>query len=328
MEIIENIFDKDMKLESDLISKKVCFLDIETTGLNKNTETIYLIGLAYYDNDLEKWNIVQLFAEELKEEIDIVLEAHKILSDFDVIINYNGTSFDIPFLNSKLKFYKTNKEIEIDKSLDLYRVMQSNKNIFHLKNYKLKTIEEFLGIHREDKLTGKECIQFYFDYLVTKDLELKNSILLHNYEDLYYLLDVVKIIDIFNEMKSFHIRYKGNDNHFLIEGLTLNKDYLFIRGIVENNHVGNIMYYEDYYKIIIGKDNRFEVSLEVKEGMVTPTNRCLFINRETFNLKNKPYWSNEFQIPKGIILLCVDKDYYIENIKMVIKTLILGILIN
>ena len=322
MKIIEKTFTKDMNTNFNLMDEKVCFLDIETTGLNRSIDSIYLIGLVYYDNSIQGWKIIQLFAEELKEEVDILLEAYKMISSFDTIINYNGTSFDIPFINSKLKFYRTNLLIDMDKSLDLYRIIQSNKYLLDLKNYKLKTIESFLGIHREDTFTGRECIDFYFDYLITKNVESKDHILQHNYEDLYYLLDVVKIVDILNHKKSFIINYRDSTNHFLIADIDLKKDYLFIRGKINNNTIRNTIYFTDNYKIIITRDNTFEVSLEVKEGLVTPTTGCTFINAISFDLPNKAYWSDQFKVPKGIILLSVEKNYYMENIKLVMSSLI------
>lgn len=322
MEIIEKYIDKDVDINLYFMDKKVCFLDIETTGLNRSIDSIYLIGLVYYDDSYQSWKITQLFADELKEEVDILLEAYKILSSFDLIINYNGTSFDIPFINSKLKFYRTNLSIDIEKSLDLYRIIKSNRSILDLGNYKLKTIEKFLGIHREDKFTGRECIDLYFDYLVTKNIESKDNILLHNYEDLYYLLDVIKILDILEDKKSFNITYNNKESHFLIDSIKLNKDYLFVKGIITNNNIRNTIYFADNYKVIIEKDNTFEISLEVREGMVTSTKKCIFIKAIDFGLSMDLYWSNQFKIPIGIILISVEKNYYVENIKGVIGGLI------
>lgn len=322
MEILEKVFNKELDINSGLLNRKICFLDIETTGLNRSTDSIYLIGLVFYDNEVQGWKMVQLFAEELKEEIDVLLEAYKLLEVFDLIINYNGNSFDIPFINSKLKFYKTDLSIDMDKSLDLYRIIQANKKILQLHNYKLKTIEEYLGIYREDKITGRECINLYFDYLITKNSISKANILLHNYEDLYYLLDVIKIIDILKHKKSFLINCSNMENIFLIEEINLNKDYLLIKGKIDNNSIGNTVYFAENYKIIISNDDKFEVSLEVKEGLVSPTQRCVFINVVDYDLPRQGYYSNQFKLPKGIVLLSVEKNYFIENLKLVLERLI------
>lgn len=146
--------------------------------------------------------------------------------------------------------------------------------------------------------------------------------MLHNYEDLYYLLDVINIIEILNQKKSFTIEYNNHNNYFLINEIILNKDYLSIRGKIEDNNIINTIHFADNYKIIITKDNIFEVSLEVEEGLVTPTKRCTFIKAMSFDFPNKVYWSDKFTIPKGIVLLSVENVHYMDNIKLIIRGLI------
>ena len=322
LKIIENPIEKWVSIPHDLKEVKLCFLDIETTGLNKSMDTIYLVGLICFDDSINMWKSIQIFAEELNEEVDILLEAYKIISSSDLIVNYNGSSFDIPFINSKLKYYKTNLTIDIDLSLDIYRIIKANRNILPLENLKLKTVEEYLNIYREDKHTGKDCINFYFDYLVTKNLLSRENILLHNYNDLYYLMEVLDILNILDSKKSFCINYKNNENFLYIESIYLSKDYLFIDGHIKGSNLDSIMYFADNYKVIINKDNSFEVSIEIIKGLVTPTKSCLFIRTEDFNLSNKTYCIDEFKIPGNLILLEVEKIYYIENIKTVIGELI------
>lgn len=326
MEKIEKVINKNINHKLNLKDKKICFLDIETTGLNRTRDSIYLVGIGYYDDKLLSWKIVQFLAEELSEEVDVLLEAYRLLSKFDIIVNYNGTSFDIPFINNKLKFYRSNLSLDVDKSLDLYRIIRSNKNILQLENYKLESIERYLGIHRKDKYTGKECIDFYRDYLINKNSLSKKKILLHNYEDLYYLLDVIKILDILESKKSFTINHKGQDNVFLIESIEFLKDYIFIRGNIDKNNIGNTVYFADNYKFILENKGDFEISFEVLEGMVTSSKKCVFIKAEDFNLPKDEYWVNEFKIPRGIILLSVEKKDCIDNIKLVSKNLIENII--
>lgn len=323
---MEDPIKKQVLIPSNLKKDKLCFLDIETTGLNKSMDTIYLVGLICFDESIDMWKSIQIFAEELNEEVEILLEAYKIISNFDVIVNYNGSSFDIPFINNKLKYYKTDLSIDINLSLDIYRIVQSNRNILPLDNLKLKTIEEYLGIYREDKHTGKDCINFYFDFLLTKNRLSRENILLHNYDDLYYLLDVLNILDILDSKKSFLVNYKNNDNLFCIENFYLNKDYLYINGHIKDSNLASIVYFADNYKVIINRDNSFEVSIEVIKGLVTPTKSCLFIRSIDFNLSNKTFCNDEYKIPRDLILLEVEKIYQIENIKMVMGDLIERIL--
>src|SRR5699024_11900087 len=101
MEIVKEKFNYNLLNNHELLEKNVCFFDIETTGFNRNKEIIYLIGILYYDKKDKNWNIIQLFADELKDEIEVLEKAYRILSTFDLIINYNGNTFDIPFMNHK-----------------------------------------------------------------------------------------------------------------------------------------------------------------------------------------------------------------------------------
>ncbi len=326
MRLIEKSFNKEVHIHSRLKDKNICFLDIETTGLNKFIDTIYLIGLLYFDKDAGYWKVTQLFAEELVEEVDILLKSYNILSEFDLIANYNGTSFDIPFINNKLNYYKTNLSIDIDLSLDIYKIVKVNRSILPLKNLKLKSIEEYLGIYREDKYTGKDCINFYFDYLITKNKLAEENILQHNFFDLYYLLDIMELLNIIENKKSLIINYKNHNSRFYIDEIHLNKDFLFIYGNIKDNSLGDIIYFADSYKAIITKEKAFEVSIEVEKGLITPTQECLFIKSSDYSLTNEKYQDYGFNVPKGLILLGVEKKYYIDNIKIVMSELIEGIL--
>lgn len=321
MESIIKTFNKGIKLHKSISNKKICFMDIETTGLNRSIHSIYLIGIIFFDEKINNWKIIQLFANELKDEAEVILEAYNIMLNFDLIVNYNGSSFDIPFINNKLAFYKTGLSINIDKSFDLYSIIKSNKNILALKNYRLKTIEEYLGIYRKDSLSGKECIDLYFDYLISGNISAKDAILLHNYEDLYYLLDIMSIIDIMDKKKTFSVNYNNQDNHFIIHKIERKKDYLFIKGDLVNTNMGSLVYYGDNFNISINQDNSFKISLEVKEAMITTNEKCIFIRGIEYNLSDQLFSNYSYKTPKGVILLKVE-NYYIDNIKLVLSSLI------
>lgn len=83
-------------------------------------------------------------------------------------------------------------------NFDILRVSRANRAYLNLSDYKLKTLEKFLGIERTDAISGKESVEMYFDYLSSKDSSLKEKILLHNYED---ILNIVDLFSIFNFCK-------------------------------------------------------------------------------------------------------------------------------
>lgn len=90
---------------------------------------------------------------------------------------------------------------------DILRVSRANRTYLNLPDYKLKTIEKFLGIDREDTISGKESVEMYYDYVSTKDPILKSKILLHNYED---ILNIVDLFSIFNFCKQSTIYKEFN----------------------------------------------------------------------------------------------------------------------
>jgi uncharacterized protein YprB with RNaseH-like and TPR domain len=114
----------------DLLKKKTCFLDIETTGLSSNYDNITLIGIHsdegtkifMKDKDLDK------FSRELKK--------------YDKIVTFNGKCFDLPFI--KNKFPDTNFPIF---HTDLRYVMADLGFRGGLKN-----IERVRGISRDDDI--------------------------------------------------------------------------------------------------------------------------------------------------------------------------------
>jgi uncharacterized protein YprB with RNaseH-like and TPR domain/predicted nuclease with RNAse H fold len=75
---------------SDSFRSKVVFLDIETTGLSHYYDDITIVGL-YDGQDVE----TLLAGHNLKRLPDA-------LARYDIIVTFNGTLFDIPFLKTKL----------------------------------------------------------------------------------------------------------------------------------------------------------------------------------------------------------------------------------
>lgn len=144
-----------------------------------------------------------------------------ILEGKKLIFTYNGHAFDIPYLNHKYKSNGFDYQIPLYYDFDILRVARANRTHLKLPDYKLKTIERFLGISREDAISGKESVEMYFDYLSSKDDDLKNKILLHNYEDILNIVDLFAIFDhcktssLYNELDyPIHITNADGNKHF------------------------------------------------------------------------------------------------------------------
>ena len=327
MEMYSHLIKAKKSISKYFPEKNICFLDIETTGLSRKYNQIYLIGLVYFNIENNSWNLIQLFADHIDEEKDLLEQFNNFISNFNLIVTYNGDSFDLPFIKHRFKTHGINSKILNINSFDIYRKIRNNSPYLHLENLKLKTIEESLGIYREDEYSGKDCINLYYQYMKTKDKILKQKILKHNYDDLYYLLDIIKIFDFINDIKSKIINFNNGKIYMEIENITIDGDVLRISSntSVMNKQI-NLFYYENGFNLHWKDKTNLIIDLEVKKGFITPTKKCLFINKTKLPVSINLEDLSKYMVPNNIVLIKVEDKYEMENIKNIIERLILYVL--
>lgn len=208
IQINNKILIKDtINLISKNIEKnKTIIIDIETTGFSPTYNYIFLIGCIYYCKG--NYYIIQWLCEKEEDEYELLFTFNKFIKDFNFIIHYNGNSFDIPFIEKRMKFYNINNNFKRFEQLDLYNVLRPYKELLGLENLKLKTVEKYCKYDREDSLDGSALIKKYKEYLITKENLLKEELLLHNYDDLlglYATLDIYKTINKINHLHNKNI---------------------------------------------------------------------------------------------------------------------------
>lgn len=196
---------------------KLLFFDIETTGFSAEISSLYLIGCAYYQDNT--WQITQWFADNYHSEKEMLICFFEFMKSFEVLVHYNGTGFDLPYLLKKIKKYSLTFDFSMIISLDLYKKAVVLKPFYSLANYKQKTIEQFLSLKREDPFSGGELIEYYNQYMQHKILskpyqEYLSALLLHNKEDLLGLLrccDILCYPDFFSGRFSLEgCKFEGN----------------------------------------------------------------------------------------------------------------------
>ena len=171
----------------------IVFIDIETTGLSPSNSSVYLIG-AVYHRQME-WHIRQWFADSLVSEQEILKEFIAFLADFRIIVSYNGEAFDLSFLRRCAEQYSVPTDrLDHITSFDILRKIRPLKNLLGLPDLKLRTIENFIGVTREDTRTGGELIDIYKEYLESRNETQYMSLLTHNEGDLKSLPQIVPIL--------------------------------------------------------------------------------------------------------------------------------------
>ena len=178
----------------------ILFLDIETTGFSAKSSNLYMIGCSYYENG--EWQLIQWLAENYEEENEVLKAFLDFCKNYSFLIHFNGNQFDIPFIEQKCEQYEYDFDFSSFDGLDIYKRIKPYKNFMKLEDCRQKTLQSFLGMIREDIFDGGELISFYHEYVVSKDEEIMNAILLHNKEDVIGMLHMVSLLsipDLFNK---------------------------------------------------------------------------------------------------------------------------------
>jgi len=272
--------------------------DIETTGLNSTYCKVILIGIMFNQNN--KTIIKQFFANTKDDEKELLLSFVDSIKNYKNHITFNGLTFDIPFLNNRLKKHNINFSICKNNDIDILKLIKPFKEKLSLSDCKLKTIEKYLGIYREDTISGKESVDLYKDYTLNQDINLKEKILLHNYEDIYYLGVIFKIKDILKD--KLNIVYI-NTNNITLELVPLNfkisKNLLCIKYTAFEGELFNINIYNDSYSIT-SDEKHIILNLLLNKGKDSNDNVILFYKLS----KIIPLKFNESFLEDNIYSLC------------------------
>jgi len=162
--------------------RRVLFLDTETTGLSGGAGTVaFEVGLGFIE--LRGMVIRQYVMRDYSEEPAMMAEIASLISRFDTIVSFNGKSFDLPLLESRMVMSRIRIALTQMPHLDLLHAARRVYKL-RLKRCNLASLEEaVLGFGRQDDLPGSQVPQRYFDYVKTREFALLEDVLRHNFED-------------------------------------------------------------------------------------------------------------------------------------------------
>ncbi len=196
MKIIKTLLRED-NFSGSTLQPNTALFDIETTGLSADTSYLYLIGAIFPEND--GLVLMQWFCDEYSEEKEVLSSFADFLSSHKRLVHFNGTGFDIPYLNKKFHRHRLACSIDATATIDIYKQLLPFKKQTTFPDFKQKTLEEAAGFSREDTFSGGDLIDVYAAYagksrlaaLTGKTEEadaLRAVLLLHNHDDLLGLL--------------------------------------------------------------------------------------------------------------------------------------------
>ena len=104
-----------------------------------------------------------------------------------MLCTFNGTTFDVPLLESRFRMNRMNPDCLDMPHLDLLHICRRLWKL-RLGRCNLGRLEEvILGQPRTDDIPGSEVPERYFTYLKTKQIELLEDVLSHNAQDIISL---------------------------------------------------------------------------------------------------------------------------------------------
>ncbi|MFC1907506.1 ribonuclease H-like domain-containing protein [Chloroflexota bacterium] len=148
------------------------YLDIETTGLSPQYSEITVVGIYICNGDDTKF--IHFVGEDIT--VDNILTA---LEGVDMIYTYNGKSFDLPFIHSRLGINLAETFGHHDLMYDCW-----NCNLYG----GFKAVEKQLGIDRKlTEVNGYEAVRLWWRYVNDYDQDALNTLLEYNKEDVVNL---------------------------------------------------------------------------------------------------------------------------------------------
>ncbi|MBV9083450.1 MAG: ribonuclease H-like domain-containing protein [Acidobacteriaceae bacterium] len=177
----------------DAAPERWAFLDTETSGLVDGPGTYaFLTGIGRITRD--GFRIRQFFMREYAEERSVLAAVEEHLKNFDVLITYNGKSYDQPLLEMRYRMSRIPSPFARLSHLD---ILHGARSLWKLRfeNCRLIELEQrVLGVEREGDLPGELIPYVYFEYLRSRHAQRLVPIFHHNAMDILTLACLTAIV--------------------------------------------------------------------------------------------------------------------------------------
>jgi uncharacterized protein YprB with RNaseH-like and TPR domain len=180
-------------LIGDIPPAKWCFLDTETTGLMGGSGTYaFLIGVGRITS--QGFRIRQFFMRDFAEEASQLSALNDHLKQFEVLITYNGRTYDQPLLETRFRMVRQRPPFSALEHLDL---LFGARRLWNLRFDSCRLVDlenQILGVERQGDLPGEMIPYFYFEYLRRHEIFRLIPIFHHNAIDILTLACLTAIV--------------------------------------------------------------------------------------------------------------------------------------
>lgn len=192
---------------ADVPHRNWLFLDTETTGLAGGSGTYaFLIGAGWIAED--GFRVRQFFMRDYSEEASVLHSLSKLMARFDVVITYNGRSYDQPLLETRYTMCRARHPFARMEHLDL---LYGARRLFRLRleNCRLVNLEnQILGYERQGDIPGEMIPWCYFEYIRSRRAHRLPPIFQHNVLDIVSLACLTGVIpEAFRDPENVRARH-------------------------------------------------------------------------------------------------------------------------
>jgi uncharacterized protein len=187
--------------------EKWCFLDTETTGLMGGSGTYaFLIGVGRITP--QGFRVRQFFMRDFGEEPSVLVALTEHLKQFEVLITYNGRTYDQPLLETRFRMVRQRPPFASLEHLDL---LHGARRLWNLRfdSCRLMDLEsQILGVERQGDLPGELIPYVYFEYVRTQEIFRLMPVFHHNAIDILTLACLTVIVP-----RAFHSPDQAEISH-------------------------------------------------------------------------------------------------------------------
>jgi uncharacterized protein YprB with RNaseH-like and TPR domain len=179
------------------VGPRTVFIDLETTGLSGGAGTVaFLVGCGYFD--LGAFQVRQFLLTSFASERALLAAVAEFLDVADLIVTYNGKTFDVPVMETRWLFHRLEMPLDGVPHFDMLhpaRRLWRTRNVDHAMaddgGCRLTTLEHsLLGVSRAGDAQAFEIPSRYFRFLRSGDPRPLEAVLEHNRLDLVSLAGV------------------------------------------------------------------------------------------------------------------------------------------
>jgi uncharacterized protein YprB with RNaseH-like and TPR domain len=185
----------DPSLPVDERLRRTVFIDLETTGLSGGAGTVaFLVGCGYFD--IGAFQVRQFLLTSFTAERALLEAVSQFVEDADLIVTYNGKTFDVPVMETRWLFHRM--EMPLD-GVPHFDALHAARRLWKGRpedettrdGCRLTALERALfDVRRISDVPGFEIPSRFFRFLRNGDPRPLEPVLEHNRLDLVSLAAV------------------------------------------------------------------------------------------------------------------------------------------